>query len=178
MKHLAYALAGAALALLTQTAGAQQGTTGVPWVNNFCIGPAGFGGTSCIPYANTGGGPDTLTVECAQPGLPVFFFWSGPNPCSASSLCLPASTAAIPFTACGGATNQSIDILPNAQPPFTCTSTTVASLPGVGICTLPVNLPPGITFSMQAVILDPVNGVPLGNGGLRILMTQAFQVIT
>lgn len=175
-------LASRALGLLalaaatTSSAPPQQGTTGLAWMNNFCVGPLQSMATGCYFAPLTGGGPLFLTIETSAPNLPVFVFFSGPNPCLDGLICLPPSSAPIAFTACAGSSNQSIDIIPSAAPPLTGVSSPAG--PNAGVVSIQVDLPPGIGFSTQAVVLDPVNGVPFGSGGLKILTTQSYQVQT
>lgn len=170
-------------ALTAQPSGAQpapaarQGTTGVYCLNNFCIGPFDSESTSCTNADFPGGGPTFLNVECALPNLPVFIFYSSVLPCTGDLLCLNFSWASIPFTSCGGTSNQSLDILPGNAAPIVGTSQP-STVPNCSFYSLPVNLPAGLDFSMQAVILDPVNGAPFGAGGLKVLVTQAYQVST
>ena len=164
-------------ALLLASVSTTAQTTGRFGFNNYCVGPFFTNSTSCTNITFPGGASTALEVNSRVPGLPVFIFVSLTNPCSAGALCFPFTTCgSIPFTACGGTTNMSLDIIPGAFPPFVSTSTLGGG--GTGLTFIPVTLPPGITFSTQAVIIDPVCGVPAFGPSLNLLFTQAYNVST
>lgn len=154
-------------------------TTGVPCINDYTIvDPAGLGGvsgsTSCTPLAFPGGGPVTLSISGSSTAVLCLVLVKG-TPCSPGTLCLPPSFCPIPFSACGGTTNLSYDLtLPVPTPAFVCPMVPVPGAPCT-TCIIPVPLPPSITFSTQAVILDFTCGPP---SFFHVLPTQAYDVAT
>ncbi len=172
----ALALAGAMLLLLALPSRAQ--TTGAFCANDYTINGLVPGSTSCPPPLVFPGGPSRFTVITRNPGVPVILLVSLVTPCCPGLICLPPSGCPIPFTACGGTTNQSLDICPNLLQ-FPCGVTVPDPATGCGICNVVIAIPPGINFTTQAVILDPAP--PLGRCGVPgfdFLLTQAYEVRT
>jgi hypothetical protein len=164
-------------------------TTGIPFVNDYtitCVGcgttptscwSTGVGGgaggvsgsTSCTPlYFNlSGGGTFTFTVT-TTPGATVTIFTT---PCLCTPCWLPlAPICGFPLTACGGITNQSVDL--NVG----CGLNTLFSGVAVGgvfstTVTLPP-LPPGacIQLGTQAAITGSLSCAG------PVIVTQAYSI--
>lgn len=147
-------------------------TTGVPGMNDYtinCVGcgttnppcfPAtatpGAGGvsgsTSCTPlwFNVSAGGTFTFQVSCA-PNVPVSIFLDF-CPCIPCWLPLPP-VCGIPFTACGGTTNQSVDI--DLTCPWSTPFSGTSSPTGVFTATIIVPPLPPLTcvrLSTQALV--------------------------
>lgn len=176
--------------LLASTASAQ--VTGVCGVNDLTISGFGSGSTSCTPTPPMGGAPVTLTAT-AGPTAFMTIFVIDFCPCVPCTVALPPALVCvkpIPFSACGGTTNQSLDI-----PLFTCPVAppllfAVPNVPGGPPCAdgtapatsatlplgpIPAGLPAGFVASTQALILDPVcSTIFFGN---HALLTQAYDII-
>ena len=160
-------LLGLALGLLSVPAAAQ--TTGVPFINDYTVGGVASGSTSCTSVSIPGGGLAVpFTVTASAPGLPVFIFASVSLVPGAVCLCVPCTLGVAPspcpiptFSACPAPTNQPIDLVLGTP------SCPLPILPGVtepdpvdgpgGVFTVPINLPPSMTFSTQAVVVDPLS---------------------
>ncbi len=134
---------------------AQAQTTGIPGFNDYTIGGAGSGSTSCTALTFTSPVVLNFQVSASGPGQTVFVVVSN-LPCS-----------------------------PGAFSPFTCQGTTfdLVFTPGIivtplgvtgpgGIVSVPVSVPPllmPLVFATQCVVQDP------GCAGLP-LFTQAYDV--
>jgi hypothetical protein len=164
-------------ALATMALGLAQ-TTGVPGINDYTINGVGSGSTSCTTQCfNT---PVNLSLDVSTaPGNFVIYVWSfcpcfGGFVCGGPNACLPA----IPFSACGSTTNQSLDLQ------LGCVLTTFgpvqANTAGLANLVLPfptLSLPPcSFPMATQAVILD------LCGAGISILpgpfvFSQSYNVL-
>jgi hypothetical protein len=114
------------------------------------------------------GGTFTLTVTCS-PGAQVFIF-SDPCACSPCFLALPP-ICPFPLTACGGTTNQSVDL--NLSCGFGLLFSGFANI--FGVYSVTVSLPPlppatCIQASTQAVILGSIACAG------PIIATQAYDI--
>lgn len=152
-------------------------TTGVIGINDYTINSAGSGTTSCTTQCYNTPVALNLNVSTA-PGNFVIFVWSfcpcfGGFVCGGANACLPA----IPFTACGSTTNQSLDLQLGCA--TVLLGTFVANAAGNASTLLPIptlSLPPcSFPMSTQALILD------LCGAGLPILpgpwvLTQSYDV--
>ncbi len=177
-------LLGLALGLLSVPAAAQ--TTGVPFINDYTVGGVGSGSTSCTSVPIPGGGLAVpFTVTASAPGLPVFIFASVSLVPGAVCLCVPCTLGVAPspcpiptFTACPATTNQSIDLVLGTP------SCALLMMPGVtgldpaggpgGVFTATIALPPFVSFSTQAVVVDPLCATP----AFGVVFTQAYDVFT
>jgi hypothetical protein len=164
-----------ALVGLAGALGAQ--TTGVPCLNDYEINTTAGGGlsgsTSCTTLLMPGGGLGVAEIQGSATAAIVLVFVK-PTPCAAGTLCLPPTTCGAPFTACSAFTNLSYDLtLPVPAPFFICP---MMPIPGTicSECRIPVNLPPSINFSTQAVIID----FSCGTTPFFLLPTQAYNVST
>jgi hypothetical protein len=144
------------VALLLSIAGAQ--TTGVPGTNDYTLNALGSGTTSCTFLCFPT--PVTLSMQAWTPtGNFVFFLFSF-CPCFGCSqnwspnACVPA----IPPTACGSTTNQSVDILPQPGCPLFVVGSAISV---GGVATFNWVLPPlgppcaSARGSTQALIFSP-----------------------
>ncbi len=163
-----------AAALFGAPAAAQ--TTGVPFINDYTVGGFTSGSTSCTPAPLFGGGLIPFTVTAA-PATPVIIFASISAipgvvcPCVPCTFFAAPSICPIPFTACGGATNQSVDL--GLFSPCVLLSVTGVT-DAAGTFSVPILLPPFLTFSTQAIVLDPF----CASTSLGVVVTQAYDVIT
>jgi hypothetical protein len=151
-----YALA---LACIATTALALGQTTGVPGINDYTInGSACSGSPSCTSCCFQT--PVALNCSVSAPnGSIVIVVWSF-CPCLAGFSCGPpnACTPAIPSTACGSTTNQSLDlVLGCVMTPFVGVGNTaglasvVVNIPNMGPAA-PCSIGP---LSTQAVVFNP-----------------------
>ncbi len=168
--HLVFHLCVLLLASSAATAGAQ--TTGQPALNDYTINGQGSGSTSPRSVV-LAVGRSGFTVSTRAPGQVVVYAFSG-LPCTPGAVCFPSSPCALPATACGGSTNQSLDLL-FGSPLFVVQVSTPSGTSGVS--RLALNLPPGVHFSTQAGIFDAVCGVPFFGAG-SLVMTQAYDAKT
>jgi hypothetical protein len=167
-------------------------TTGIPGLNDYtitCVGcspaPSGCwssgvgggtggvsGSTSCTPlYFNlSAGGTFTLSVS-TTPGATVWIFT---NPCLCTPCFAPLTPiCGIPFTSCGGITNESVDLNLGFGCPLTQIFMGVAG--GGGVFSATVTMPPLPPFvclqlSTQAAVSSPFACVG------PVIVTQAYDV--
>ncbi len=164
MKLTKILVALAAFAFAPVAAHAQ--TTGVPGFNDYIVNGTLSGSTSALTVNVPGGGP-TIFELSSTPFTPVAFFFSL---CPASPCWFPLSPVGcpIPFTACSGTTNNSIDI------DFSCPTLVMSmTTDAFGFASSVINLPPGMVFSTQAGVLHPCAAPPI-----RVMMSQAYTVTT
>lgn len=152
----------AALAALLLGSSAQAQTTGVPFLNDLTVNGFGSGGVSCASFTLSSTAA-TFTVT-GDPGALAVVAYS-PNGCAPAVACLPPVPCPIPFSACGGGTNRSIDLLP----PLFVGCSFVLNAAGTGSCT--VAIPPGTFVGVQAVVL------PSASCGGVFVTTQAYNVV-
>ncbi len=153
-------------------------TTGVVGINDYTINSAGSGSTSCTTQCYNTSVTLNLNVSTA-PGNFVIFAWSF-CPCSAGFVCggPNACLPAIPFTACGSTTNQSLDLQLGCVVmffgPVAANTAGNASLP-LSIPTL--SLPPcSFPLATQAVIID-LCGVGLSILPGPFVLSQSYDVL-
>jgi hypothetical protein len=168
-----------ALACIATTALALGQTTGVPGINDYTInGSACSGSPSCTSCCFAT--PVALNCSVSAPtGSICVVVWSF-CPCFPGFSCGPTNfcVPAIPSTACGSSTNQSLDlVLGCVMTPFVGVTNTA------GLASVVVNIPPlGPAppcsigpLSTQAVVIDPC-----GAGASPFLgpfvLTQAYSV--
>lgn len=183
-------------ALILWATPADAQTTGVCGTNELLVNGVLPGGTSCIGPVPLPPG-SVFTVEGTSTALVAIYEFSfcpcapcifGPGFGGRAPL-LPASCLPVPFTACGGATNQSIDIdafsaacapFNIVLPMFTATTCAAGGLPNTVSVLGPIaGLPPGIPLSVQAFIIDTDCFSPdwkYSFGG--IVKTQAYELLT
>ncbi len=158
--------------LLGLTAGSLSAqTTGVPGINDYTINGQDSGSTSCTQVAIGGSIVSNFNISTSS-GTPVLFMFSL-CPCSPGNQCVPTPTCTfLPMTACGGLSNQSLDLVP------TCILTSQFAISdGIGNANMNLFIPYGLTFSTQAFVLDPTGGgcaAPTFPG----TFTQAYNVVT
>lgn len=165
------------LPLLLAVATAQ--TTGVVGINDYTLNALGSGTTSCTVQCFPTPVAINLQVTTANGNLVFFLFTFCPcMPCTmgwSPNACTPA----IPPTACGGTTNQSIDLLaPNTACPLFVLGSAIA-VGGVASSTwsLPPLGPPCASArgSTQALIIDPCG---VGNSAFPgpFVLSQAYDL--
>ena len=160
MKYISIAVAAVfvlALLLCSPTLSAQ--TTGVPNLNDYTINGLGSGSTSCTPMGFITPTVLNFSVSTASPGAFVFLLFS-PGPCTPESVTMPT---------CSGTT---FDLLLNPAPRLLLSGVSVPVGSSFQYDAPPITVPPvspPITFSTQAVILDPICGT-------LPLFSQAYDV--
>ena len=145
-------------------------TTGVPGFNDLTVNGLGSGTTSCsAPISMSGGGVATMEVSTA-PSVPVVLLFTPFCRCQPPFFPLPPSTSCpIPFTAGGGASNQSVDLLLS---PNCILLNFVTNSDAAGMVDLPLPLPPSFVLGVQAASLHPCAT------GFPVLFTQAHTILT
>lgn len=159
---------------LAATTSAQ--TTGVPGVNDLTVNATGSGGTSCQFLTLTGGGTVTINID-TLPGLSTVFFLSPFCRCTDGSVIgapppfvfAPSPSCGIPYTAGGGTSNQSFDIITGLCGPIL--SAPVVSDPS-GQATISFPIPAGFVFTVQGGIIHPCAT------GFPAIFTQSFSVVS
>lgn len=181
-----------AAAVVLGTAGAAQ-TAGVCGVNDLTLlpflgTPYGSGTTSGTqPPFVMNGTPHLYQVTARETALFTCFVFSAcpVSPCGFGGGLTPPAGCGLPFGACGGATNHSLDIDPfapcsNASVVF-CIANNPTDVPcpdggfaGSHAAVIFPAPPPGHTLSIQALVVDP-GCAPAATG---FLFTQAFDLLT
>jgi len=158
------------LSVLAGSAGAQ--TTGVSWRNDYIVAGQGSETSSCQLLSLPGGGPTEFRVSARSAGLSVFLLFSS-NPCIAGVGCFDPSPCGLPpaLASCGGWTNQSLDLLSAGLIPVYVGTTGVG-----GSYITQLEIPPGLGFSTQAVVVDALCGSATFQPPM--LLTQAFTIQT
>lgn len=161
------------LFLVLSAATARAQTTGQPGLNDYTINGQGSGGTSprslVLPVGRSG-----FTVSTSAPGQLVVFAFSSNLPCTPGAACFAPSPCPLPATACGGSTNQSLDILFGST--VFVVQVSVAS-GGGGVSRFSAHLPPNIDFSTQVGIIDSTCGTTFFGLG-SVLLSQAYDART
>lgn len=169
MNTLQNMLSSVVLAAATLTGlGAQ--TTGVPGFNDLTVNALGSGTTSCsAPIVMAGGGLVNLSISTA-PGVPAVYLFTPFCRCQPPFFPLPPSSSCpIPFTAGGGTTNQSIDLLLSPN----CTLLNfVVPANAAGFANVSFTLPPGFVLGVQGASIHPCAT------GFPALFTQAQTIVT
>lgn len=173
VSRLASLITGFAVVLLGGSSIAQ--TTGEPFINDYTIDTFGSGQPSCFSHCVSQNSTMVLDVSTA-PGNFVMFVIAD-CACAAGSACWLTNSCApaIPLSACGSTTNQSIDLdlgcntfILLAPATFGNATVTVA-IPNLSI------LPCSMNWSTQAVVFDTcgLGGPPFG----PFVLTQAFDLV-
>ena len=145
-------------------------TTGVPGYNDLTVNGLGSATTSCTDLS-VPPGLVTFNVSTA-PNVPTVFLFTVFCDCYPCFFARPPSeaTCPIPYTACAGTTNQSIDLLLGYCPVLSATVISDAA----GDATLTLLVPPGFSVGVQAASVHPCQAT----SPFPILLTQAFTVVT
>jgi hypothetical protein len=168
------------LSALVLLGSAAAQTTGVVGSNDYTINSLGSGATSCVNLCFPNGNVVlNLTVSAPLGAIGIVFF--NFCPCLPCQLPGPVNSCApaIPLTACGSSTNQSLDM--DLSPPcgVPVSFTMFVSSAGLYTATLPIPSLPGLPcsgvyqLSTQAIVFSSC-GLGLTAVPGPFVLTQAF----
>lgn len=165
------------LAALATASFALAQVTGVPGINDYTVNGLTSGSVSCTTQCNATPVNLNLAVSTAPGNIVIFAFSFCPCfagfTCELPNACLPA----IPSTACGSSTNQSLDIQLGCVTTFfagvagTAGATMTLSIPSLG--TIP---PCSVQLATQAIVIDPC-GLGLSFLPGPFVLTQAYDLL-
>jgi hypothetical protein len=166
-----------ALASFAMTTFALAQTTGVPGINDYTVNGLTSGSMSCTTQCNATPVNLNLAVSTVPGNIVIFAFSFCPCfsgfACAGPNACLPA----IPTTACGASTNQSLDIQ------LGCVTTFFAGVAGTAGATMTLSIPSlgaippcSVQLATQAIVIDTC-GVGLSFLPGPFVLTQAYDLL-
>ncbi len=171
----------ATLSVLLSAALATAQTTGVPGMNDYTVNGLGSGTTSCTTMCFPNGGLTLNLQVSAPPGAFAIVLFSL-CPCTTCSLPGPTNSCfpTIPNTACGGTTNQSLDLNMTAACGIVFSAVMAPNSAGTPGLSMPLTIPAftglpctNAVLATQAAVIDPCGAGLFGVPG-PFVMTQSY----